>query len=366
MTQFNRRIALFLFLSTGLLGACGGERENDPVSLTQDNLSVALQEVVDLSVIPAVDKFAAQSIQLDDSVDLFCLAPTIRQLSNVQADWITLYGDWFRLANYNFGPLDDDLIFPAFTFIDSLRLRGTDYLQTVRSEIGLDIAGSQTLNSIYFANKTFQNVGLLALESALFETSVTESGTQHSSLGSDIVSEFQTSTRKCKIISGLSEQLVRHGNAIQNGWRVAFKDTGVNYRTLFLSAQLEDGTEPLTLLLTMIQDHLDYLQKRNVAIVSAPFSGQAWQGIALSIDEIEQFLDGTDQTTISLFSLLDSAGLDTAVLQIKANINEIRQRIDERDPDMLNIALGKLDGNFKREIPDGLDVELGVNFSDGD
>jgi hypothetical protein len=25
-----------------------------------------------------------------------------------------------------------------------------------------------------------------------------------------------------------------------------------------------------------------------------------------------------------------------------------------------------LDGNFKREIPDGLAVELGINFSDGD
>jgi hypothetical protein len=34
--------------------------------------------------------------------------------------------------------------------------------------------------------------------------------------------------------------------------------------------------------------------------------------------------------------------------------------------DMLEISLGYLDGNFKREIPDSLELDLGINFSDGD
>jgi len=70
--------------------------------------------------------------------------------------------------------------------------------------------------------------------------------------------------------------------------------------------------------------------------------------------------------TVSFIGLMDVTGFQVAIGSVKSNIAEIRQSIENEDAAMLDIALGKLDGNFKREIPDGLEVELGINFTDGD
>ena len=111
-----------------------------------------------------------------------------------------LFSQWYRLSIYNFGPLDDDLIFPAYTFIDSLRLRGTDYTGTVRSEITADISGDFSLDDDYYALKTFNKVGLLALESVIFETASSE----HSQVSENIIAEYQDQSRKCDVLKGLA------------------------------------------------------------------------------------------------------------------------------------------------------------------
>ena len=194
---------VYLIIIIYLLGviSCGGERSNDPVAVSDDNLKVALQEIIDFSLIPAVDSFAQQTLKLSESANTFCATPTENQLTALQQNWKNAYDSWFRLANYVFGPLDDDIIFPTYTFIDSLRLRGTDYLNTVRVENAADINGTHTLDNRYFSNKTFQRVGLLALESILFETTSSDRSTAKP----DIVNEFQSSSRKCEVLQGLMQ-----------------------------------------------------------------------------------------------------------------------------------------------------------------
>ena len=44
----------------------------------------------------------------------------------------------------------------------------------------------------------------------------------------------------------------------------------------------------------------------------------------------------------------------------------MRQATADQNEEMLEITLGFLAGNFKREIPDGLNVVLGINFGDRD
>ncbi|HCG78508.1 MAG TPA: hypothetical protein DE015_04785, partial [Oceanospirillales bacterium] len=45
-------------LLAGLLTACGGERKNDPLVLTDDTLNTALTRIVDQTVIPNTQAFA--------------------------------------------------------------------------------------------------------------------------------------------------------------------------------------------------------------------------------------------------------------------------------------------------------------------
>lgn len=353
---------LSLAIAASLLTACGGTRENDPVEASTDNLAIALQEAIDQSVIPAVNAFAAQTRTYRTAANSFCATPSQANLANLQEAWESTSEKWFALSNYNFGPVNDDLIFPKYTFIDSLRLRGTNYLETVRTEIANNMSGTATLDEAFFDGQTFQKVGLLALESASFETAASE----HSQTPTDIIAEYSDTPKKCDVLNGLAAHLERQADYVQSGWTTDHKNSGTPYRTLFLSEQLEDGTAPLTVLITAVQEYLDYLQQRNVATIAASLSEHSWQSISASIDEVETLLQGTDKTTISFFAIMESSGYQTAVETVQQNIAAVRQTIADRDADMLEIELGKLDGNFKREIPDGLNVELGINFSDGD
>jgi hypothetical protein len=77
-------------------------------------------------------------------------------------------------------------------------------------------------------------------------------------------------------------------------------------------------------------------------------------------------LVGDANTSDTLFDVMEATGNQNAVAAVEASINQVRQAIANRDVDMLEISLGFLDGNFKREIPDSLELDLGINFSDGD
>jgi hypothetical protein len=151
---------------------------------------------------------------------------------------------------------------------------------------------------------------------------------------------------------------------VEQGWQVQHKDADQPYRSLFLDDQLDDGSNNLTQLLVSIQEHLDYLNKRNVLNTSATLSGIAWNGFSAAIDEIEILLEGNSE--VSFLGLMEGGGYTDSVAAVRETIATIRSAIDTQDAELLETNIAKLDGHFKREIPDGLDVELGINFSDGD
>lgn len=341
-------------------GCVGKDRGEKPIDAS--DISTALEQAVDQSIIPAVQAFKLEVSTLEQSAEAFCNTPGSEALSTLQNSWLITFERWYALSIYNFGPLNDDIVFPAYTFIDSLRLRGTNYLETVRSEIAGDVNNSTTLNAEYFAAKTFQNVGLLAVESASFETSTAE----HSQQATDILADFNNQPRKCDVLLSLTGQLMRWADYTEEGWLTQYKNSAESYRSLFLNDQLEDGSAPITQLIVAVQEFLDYLQARNVVNVAAPLAGNSWAAISSTIDAVEELLQGSEHTTISLFDIMIATGNQNAVDTVQGNIAQIRSAIASEDADMLEITLGYLDGNFKREIPDSLDVELGINFSDGD
>lgn len=353
---------LFILLSLLVLINCGGTRENDPVVASDSNLALAIEAAVDKKIVPTVEGFVVESNQLNATAGSFCTVPDAESLTALQERWKSLSLQWYKLAIYNFGPLNDDQIFPKINFIDSLRLRGTNYLETVRTEVNDNMAGTHALDEAFFDQQSFQKVGLLALESLVFETAASE----HSKISEDIIAEYANSSRKCEILKGLSRQIVKHAEYIQIGWKSDHKASGKPFRSIFLNNEIDDGTPSLTRLIARVQEHLDYLQKRRVATTAAQISGSSWDNISASIDEVEELLAGTDEANFSFFNLMSSGGFQNSVESVKENITRVRQDIQNRDAAALEVSLGKLDGNFKREIPDGLEIQLGINFTDGD
>ncbi|MGB3621357.1 MAG: imelysin family protein [Ketobacter sp.] len=349
---------IFAFL---ILSACGGSKSNTPLVVNQDTISNALRLAVDNSILVAVTGFEAQASGLSTKAATFCEAPATATLSAAQQQWALLVEQWYRLEAYKFGPLDDDIVFPAYNYIDSYRLRGTDYTATVRTEIKAMMNSSESLTEAYFDNKNFNQVGLLALEVTLFETADTQSQQP-----TDILNDFTSAPRKCEILKGLSLQLLKRARYVEEGWNQQHKNSDEPYRELFLSNRLDDGAEPLTQLLASIQEHLDYLQQRNVVTNTSRISGHAWRAVTASIDEIESLLKGDDDAETSFFKLMRKSGFATSVDTVESNIQMARDSITLQDPVQFEIAVAQLDGNFKREIPNGLEVELGINFTDGD
>lgn len=343
------------------LAACGGERENDAPMVTSGSLKTALQQITTQTVLPAVDNFADQASALNNAATTFCSTVNSDNLASLQTQWKTTSAAWYRLLPFRFGPLDDDAVFPAYQYIDSYRLRGDNYVSTVRSNISQWLASADTLDHDFFDGLTFNKVGLLAIEVAAFETTDT-----HSTATADIVSEYNNANRKCAVLTGLTSALQEKASYVHDGWHVAYLDSNTPFLTLFENDELPDGSESMTKLITSVQEFLDYLQLRNVVTTVSPVAAEAWPLVGNSLAVIREVVAGTSATTVSLFDLMTSSGNRTAVSTVQSNLDQADTNIAAQDATSFNASAALLDGNFKRDIPDSLDVNLGINFTDGD
>jgi len=257
---------------------------------------------------------------------------------------------------------------PTYSFIDYYRLAHTDSLQTVRSFIDTTLAASSNLNDLFFQIQSARNTGLLALEITIFETADSESSDK-----ADIILEFTNNSRKCELLKGYAKELDRRAQTIHSGWTTDYADSGISYRDLLINNRLEelddpneDGQPAISKLTVAVQNYYDYLANRNVTTDIAQLAGNVWQGLEASINSTEQMLMGSTGSKVNVFALLDNGGHEQDVANIKANLQTIQQTISDKNTVDFKAAAAVLDGNFKREIPDGLNVNLGLNFSDGD
>lgn len=362
--QFRRRFQLIVSACALVVATCLGgcaERKNDPVQVSQVNFEAAIKTVTRDHIVPLTQNFMGYSDNLVQAAEAFCLMPDASGLQALQGHWKTVQRQWFALANYKFGPLVDDIVFPRFTFIDSYRLRGTQYISTVRAEVSKDVNSGENLNEGYFANKTFQYVGLLPLEVLLFETMATQERDI-----SVVVTEFREHPKKCTVLYQLSLHLFGQAKLINQGWEQDYGGSGKAYAHLLESGELAFGETPISVVLVGVQEHLDYLQKRDVVNNTAQVADYAWQSLRASIEDIQWLLEQGPGSAFSFFKLMTSAGYATTVAEVKDNIQFALDSIDQRDSVNLQLALSQLDGNFKRNIPNALDVNLGINFTDGD
>lgn len=352
--------SLLLTVICSALFACGGSRSNDPVEPTQSALDKTLQLAVDRQIIPVAQKFATAAASYSAQADNFCALQDANSLADLQQSWKNLALHWYHLLPYNFGPMKNDVVFPNFMFVDAYRLRGTSYTATVREEIADVIASSEPLGSGYFDFLPFQKGGLLALEVLSFESANQQRDSDA------IVQSYAASSARCELLTGHAAQLVKRAEAITVGWQQSYNGETRSYRERFLAAELPDGTPPLTELLTVVQEHLDYLKQRSAVTSVAQIAEIPWDLMTATVTEIDALLHGRQEDQFNFIAVMRSAGATQAADTVEGNLAFVFQSINARNVTDFEVGVSLLDGNFKREIPNGLDVDLGITFTDGD
>lgn len=322
-----------------------------------------MQSTVDYTIVPAFVGFREAAEGLRAEVDVFCAAPDGPGLELVQADWRTLSSAWNTVAAYNLGPLDDDVVTPRILFIESMRQRGIDYTDTVREAYAAALSTDATLDAAYFDALTFNQVGLLALEVLVFE----DARAGHSQLPDDVVADYLAEPRKCGYLRGVADLLVEDARTVETGWTESFLG-GEPFRDAMLGTSLPDGREPIVGLLIALQQHLDYVKVRKLeGTLDAQLSGNFYPNLTATLIALEALLEQpAPDEAVGIFDFMLAKGLDEDVELVRTNLATAKQAALAEDRTALTAAIALLDGNLKREIPDGLGVELGINFSDGD
>ena len=340
--------------------ACGDDGTSGPTGPTGPEV---MQNTVDNTIVPGFVAFdeAAQGMRAE--VDGFCGAPSTTSLASLQGGWRTLSLSWNAVAAYNLGPLDDDAITPRIIFIESMRQRGTDYTDTVREAYAAALSSGATLDAAYFDALTFNEVGMLALEVLIFE----DSRAGHSQLPEDIVADFAAEPRKCEYLRGVADLLAQDASEVRSAWTVSFQGAEP-FRDTMLESKLPDGREPIAALLVALQQHFDYIQVRKLqGTLDAQLSGAFYPNVNAALLALEALLEQpTPEEAVGIFDFMLAKDLQSDVDLVRANLAAAKAAAAAEDRDGLTTAIGLLDGNLKREIPDGLGVDLGINFTDGD
>jgi predicted lipoprotein len=343
--QFHK-LALFSSALVSLSGACDNSEGGGGGPGSLPTGAQIMRDTVETTIVPDIAAFDAQAQDMLVDADAFCAAEA-----------------WSAVAAYNLGPLDDDVITPRIIFIESMRQRGTDYTQTVRDGIVRAVEGSDTLDLDYFDRQTFDEVGILALEVLAFEDSTEGNSTDPA----DVLADFEATPRKCEVLHGVAELLARDASEVHTGWAESFGDSGEPFRETMTGAALADGTEPVVALLIVLQEHLDYIKVRKLdGVLDAQLAGHFYPNVLAMLEAMDALLHQPDESSFGLIERMEATDNTAEVAAVRANFDAAKTAAQQGDREALAAAIGLLDGNLKREIPEALGVDLGLTFTDGD
>ncbi len=323
-----------------------------------------VESVVTHSVTPDIVALREAAEGMKASVDGFCSAPDTTRLFELQGGWRTLAERWSAASLYNLGPLDDDVITPRILFFESMRQRGTDYTNTVRETYEQALADGEALDPAFFESLYFHEQGVLALEVLVFE----DSREGHSTAPDDIVADFSSEPRKCAYLEGVMTLLLDNARLVERGWTESFGDAGQPFAETMLEERLPDGAQPIEALLIAIVEHLQYVKDRKLeGILDAQLAGHFYANQEAMLLALETLVvqPATDDR-VSILDVMAARGVQADADTVLTNLEMAQQAAAAQDREALAVAIGLLEGNFKREVPDGLGVMLGVTFSDGD
>jgi hypothetical protein len=368
--------ALLLSTLILILSACGSDTESS-IQTPMSEVDLGIQTSVTNTVIVAADDFSETITALNTHIEGFCSAVNTDNLSTLQNAWKASFVAWYALMPFQVGPLtltdDNSAILNYVDFYrNATRASRTSNLADINSGLG-DLMSGGAVTDTSLSNALTKNVGLLVLETALFST------ISNSTAAADIVTEFTGPSKKCDIIRALGHELNERASDIQSQWKTDYRSTGLSYLDLFTSNQLENyfssfdsqgdgvGTPASEILIVALQEFLDFIGNADLFIELLRYSSDfLWDALAASIDSIERILDQSAKTELSLYAIIKNNGYGQDVETIRQNIVLIRQTIRDKNIVDFKAAAKALDGNFKTSVIDGLNINKGLIFADGD
>ncbi len=352
------KIILILTLTT-LLISCTEKRDSSNKKSIEIGIKNAQKSLVNDQILPDVANFLTSTTNLETKTNHFCTTKNPANLSAAQDAFKDLSKKWYAIELFNFGPANDSLFSAKAWSINKFNLNYSEDTPTARAYIQANLT---TTTGITFSDLELKKKGLHMLELLLFETA----DSTHSQDNALILTDYNNAG-KCYLLQGITGIIKADAQYIDDGWNVDHKDIrgnsiGKPFKEIYLSAVVPDGSSSLIKLLKTIQVHLDYIKHRSVITKTGLIANISYQNAQANIDALEKLLNGSPGSD-SFFSVMEINGSTHAV---KANIATIKQAILDEDSATYNSTMGLLDGNFKRDIARALDVNLGLNFSDGD
>ena len=171
-----------------LLIACDGERENDPVGVSSELIKTAQTGLVENQILPSVAAFKSATDEFELLSNRLCSTTVdADKVAELQTGWKVLANSWAALEVFNFGPLNDNILYPKSILVNPFREKGENYTEKVRSSLRNKMTNDEEIS---VAVRDYTDSGILALEILSFETLENSPSTDLN----DIASEYDDTT----------------------------------------------------------------------------------------------------------------------------------------------------------------------------
>ncbi len=355
------KVKLSLFFITVIsLVSCGTTQTKLEISPT--GLQQVVSHTADIVIIPNIQSWQQSSKVFHGSVQQFCQAPNTPKLKQLQTDWKQLSLKWNQTIMFDFGPLRDNLFLAKVNFVEPMRQRGKNYDSTVRSRLNQRLNDTKKLDRAYFAKLNFNLVGISALEQMVFSDFITKKTDSKA-----IVTNYRNNTRSCALLIGISELNLDNASYVMAGWQKSGDmPGGSSYRDLFASGSLMNGEKSLTKLVFSMQDYLRYIKQRKLdGRLDATYSGMTFKNMEAGLEAIESVFTAKG-TALSLQKYLQASGKQKVAEAFLNTLNIAKKQAQSKDREAMKPTYSKLIKMLEKDIPKGLGVDFGMNFTDGD
>lgn len=351
------KLALTLFVSMFVVGC---EMTQTKVEVSPAGLQKVVARSAEVVIIPSIQAWKEASNHFYESSQQFCKVPNSAKLIGLQNEWKQLSLQWNQVIMFDFGPLRDNLFLAKVNFVESMRQRGKNYSNTVRSRLKQRLNDTKTLDKAYFENLNFNLVGMTALELMIFSDFSSKQTDPRS-----ILKNYRNQPRSCQLLIGMSGLNNDIAGYVLNGWQKKHQG-GVAYRDLFAYNQLVNGEKPLTKLVFAMQDYLRYIKQRKLSgHLDATLSGMTYVNMLEGIETIENLFTANGDS-LSLQKYLEALDKQKVSVDFLNNLNTAKKQAKDQNREAMKLTYSRLIKMLEKDIPQGLGVDFGMNFTDGD
>jgi predicted lipoprotein len=356
------KLTLSILFATVFLSACGStQKKIAELEVSPTGLQAVVASSADGVIIPAIENWQQASTSFYLQTEQFCKKPSSPALKQLQAGWKHLSLKWNQTIMYDFGPLRDNLFSAKVNFVESMRQRGKNYDKTVASRLNQRLNDTKKLDSAYFVGLNFNLVGMSALEQMVFS----DFTTQKTDTGS-IVSNYRQHRRSCELLVGLSRLNSDIADYVLDGWHKKSRGSKKSYRELFAKNQLINGEKSLTKLIFSVQDYFRYIKQRKLeGRLDAKLSAMTFTNMIAGLEAIEQLFTGKG-SNLSLQKYLQASDNKSVADIFLKTLQTAKTQAKLKDREAMKRTYTKLVKMLEKDIPKGLGVDFGMNFTDGD